>query len=80
MFDHLGKLARESHSNCANQQALNLDTACAHLNENLLEFGEVFNKFTCLNNKKQTFEKLTQILRISSCKTIVRIRVMSFVI
>lgn len=58
MFDHLGKLARESHSNCANQQALNLDTACAHSNENLLEFGEVFNKFTCLNNKKQTFEKL----------------------
>lgn len=58
MCDHLGKLARESHSNCANQQALNLDTACAHLNENLLEFGEVFNKFTCLNNKKQTFEKL----------------------
>lgn len=58
MCDHLGKLARESHSNCANQQALNLDTACAHSNENLLEFGEVFNKFTCLNNKKQTFEKL----------------------
>lgn len=58
MCDHLGKLARESHSNCANQQALNLDIACAHSNENLLEFGEVFNKFTCLNNKKQTFEKL----------------------
>ena len=58
MCDYLGKLARESHSNCANQQALNLDTACAHSNENLLEFGEVFNKFTCLNNKKQTFEKL----------------------
>lgn len=58
MCDHLGKLAQESHSNCANQQALNLDTACAHLNENLLEFGEMFNKFICLNNKKQTFEKL----------------------
>ena len=58
MCDHLGKLAQESHSNCANQQALNLDTACAHLNENLLEFGEVFNKFICLNNKKQNFEKL----------------------